>query len=394
MPECALVFIRDIAVHILADENIPLIDEFFADIGSIERRPGREICRADVEQADILLVRSVTRVDAELLAGSPVKFVGTATIGTDHIDTDYLQANNVAFASAPGCNAQAVVDYVLSALSVLIDSRGLSFTDLSVAVVGVGNVGGLLRQRLQAMGVHVLAVDPFKSAEQAGGELVTLQQALQADVVTLHTPLTVDGEHPTQHLIGADELAQMQPQACLINTCRGDVVDGKALLTHLQNHPDFEAVLDVWENEPYVDLALMHRAMLATPHIAGYSVDGKMRGTEMIYQAVSEFLGLPVRRKLAQFLPEPGVKRVNFSDRLPIGQALRTAIRAAYEVRVDDGIMRSALRHSDNMRTTFDQLRRQYPLRRDIPNLRVGVPARCQDMAKALEAAGFDVRPK
>jgi len=380
-------------VHIVADENIPLLNEFFADFGEITLVEGRSMTAADVAEADILLVRSVTRVDAQLLAGSKVKFVGTATIGTDHIDQDYLQEAGIGFKSAPGCNAQAVVDYVLSALSVLVDERGIGFTDVSVGIVGVGNVGLLLRRRLEEMGVTVLAVDPFKDPEEVG-ELVTLDEALQADVVTLHTPLTRDGEHPTWHLIDKQRLAQMKPDASLINAGRGAVVDNAALLEHMQNNRDFEAILDVWENEPELDLNLMHRCLLATPHIAGYSLDGKMRGTEYVYQGLCEFFGLPVRRKLAQFLPEPGVKRVNFSDQVPVHQALRTAIRAAYEIRVDDGVMRTAMKRSDNLKVTFDHLRKHYPLRRDIPTLRVGVPAKCHDLHEALSAAGFDVRTK
>ncbi len=380
-------------VHIVADENIPLLNEFFADIGTITRVSGRTMAAADLATADILLVRSVTRVDRALLEGSPVKFVGTATIGTDHIDQEYLQQAGVGFKSAPGCNAQAVVDYVLSALSVLVDERGQTFTDLTVGIVGVGNVGLLLRQRLEQMKVKVLAVDPFRSEEEVG-PLVSLDDALQADVVTLHTPLTVSGEHATRYLINAERLTQMKADACLINTCRGPVVDNAALLAHMQAHRDFEAILDVWENEPELNTALMNRCLLATPHIAGYSLDGKMRGTEFVYQGVCEFFGLPMRRKLAQFLPEPGIKRVNFSDQVPLHQALRTAIRASYEIRVDDGVMRSAIRRSDNIRETFDRLRRDYPLRRDIPTLRVGVPARCHDLHDALAAIGFDVRIK
>ncbi len=380
-------------MHIVADENIPLLNEFFADFGEITLVEGRSMTAADVAEADILLVRSVTRVDAQLLAGSKVKFVGTATIGTDHIDQDYLQEAGIGFKSAPGCNAQAVVDYVLSALSVLVDERGIGFTDVSVGIVGVGSVGLLLRRRLEEMGVTVLAVDPFKDPEEVG-ELVTLDEALQADVVTLHTPLTRDGEHPTWHLIDQQRLAQMKPDASLINAGRGAVVDNAALLEHMQNNRDFEAILDVWENEPELDLNLMHRCLLATPHIAGYSLDGKMRGTEYVYQGLCEFFGLPVRRKLAQFLPEPGVKRVNFSDQVPVHQALRTAIRAAYEIRVDDGVMRTAMKRSDNLKATFDHLRKNYPLRRDIPTLRVGVPAKCHDLHEALTAAGFDVRTK
>lgn len=376
-------------MRIVADENIPLVNAFFDDIGTITQVDGRTMSARDVKNADILLVRSVTQVTQKLLEGSSVKCVATATIGIDHIDIDCLKANNIAFMSAPGCNAQAVVDYVLSSLSVLVDSRGVYFSDLSVGIVGVGHVGGLLRQRLQKMGVNVLAYDPF--VDSVSDEF---EEVLKADVVSLHTPLTTDGEYPTRYMIGQEQLAQMKPDACLINTCRGKVVDGAALLAHMKAHDQFEAVLDVWENEPVVDVKLMRRAMIATPHIAGYSLDGKMRGTEMVYRAVCEFLGLPIRYKLAQFLPEPPIKRLAFSDRIPTHQALRTAIRASYEVRVDDGVMRSAMRRLGNDQTTFDGLRLNYPLRRDIHNLRVDVPAKCGELKHALEAVGFVVKSK
>ena len=382
-------------MHIVADENIPLVEEFFADIGSITRVAGRTMSAQDLADADVLLVRSVTQVDETLLSGTPVKFVGTATIGTDHIDQAYLQQQGIGFKSSPGCNAQAVVDYVLSALSVLIDSRGIAFTDLTVGIIGVGNVGYLLRRRLEEMGLTVLAVDPFKDPQDVG-ELVSLDEALKADVVSLHTPLTRDGEHPTYHLVNQEKLSLMKSDACLINSCRGAVVDNQALLAHMKQNAEFESVLDVWENEPELDINLMHRCMLATPHIAGYSLDGKMRGTEFVYQGLCEFFGLPVRRKLAQFLPEPGIKMVSFSDQVPKYQALRTAIRAAYEIRVDDGVMRSAMIKAEggSLRETFDRLRKNYPLRRDIPQLKVNVPSRCHELQNRLKAVGFDVRAK
>lgn len=380
-------------MRIAADENIPLVDSFFSEFGEIRRFSGRSLTADQLADTDILLVRSVTAVDETLLKGTPVKFVGTATIGTDHIDFDYLQRANIGFASAPGCNAQAVVDYVLSSLSVLIDVRGVSFADLSVGIVGVGNVGLCLRRRLEEMGVDVVATDPFKDPAVVG-PLTSLEEVLKADVVSLHTPLVNDGEFPTRHLMGAEQLLQMKQNACLINSSRGAVVNNAELLAHLRSHNDFEAILDVWEKEPHLDLALMHRCMLATPHIAGYSLDGKMRGTEMIYQAVCEYFGLPMRRKLGQFLPEPGIRRVNFSDQVPLNQALRTAIRAAYEVRVDDGKMRSAMSRAEDVKQTFDQLRRDYPLRRDIPTMKVGVPAKCVDLQQLLASAGFAVRTK
>jgi len=380
-------------VRIVADENIPLIDQFFGDFGDIIRVPGRTMTAADVADADLLLVRSVTQVNEALLSGSKVKFVGTATIGTDHIDLDYLSESGIGFASAPGCNAQAVVDYVLSALSVVVDSRGIDFRDLSVGIVGVGNVGLLLRQRLEQMGLTVLACDPFKEEEDVG-ELTTLDKVLGCDVVSLHTPMEKGGDHPTWHLIGEAQLQQMMTDACLINACRGAVVDNDALLKHLHDNPDFVAVLDVWEGEPELNRELLDFCALATPHIAGYSLDGKMRGTELVYQGACEFFGLPERLKLGQFLPEPGIRRVDFSAEVPVHQALRTAIRASYEIRVDDGVMRSVIRHSQNLRESFDRMRKDYPLRRDTINLKVGVPARAHDLQDALEAAGFDVRSR
>ena len=379
-------------MHIVADENIPLVEKFFTDFGEIVRIPGRTMTAADVKDADILLVRSVTKVNESLLKGSKVRFVGTATIGTDHIDTEYLEQNRIGFASAPGCNAQAVVDYVLSALSVVIDTRGIDFRDLTVGIVGIGNVGSLLRQRLEDMKVNVLACDPFKDQEEEG--LVSLDEILTADVVTLHTPITKKGEHPTYHLINAERLAQMKPDAVLINSARGGVVDNPALKAHLANHEDFSAIMDVWENEPELDTELLSLCSLGTPHIAGYSLDGKMRGTEMIYQAACEVFGLPVRAKLGQFLPEPGIRKLNFSDHVPMHQALRTAIRACYEIRVDDGVMRATIKRSSSLREAFDEQRRNYPLRRDTTTLKVGVPAKSHDLQQVLEAAGFDVRTK
>ena len=398
---------EDSLVQIVADENIPLLEQFFSEFGDIRKVAGRSMTSEDVKDADILLVRSVTQVNEALIANSPVKFIGTCTIGTDHIDLDYLEKRNlagspIAFSSAPGCNAEAVVDYVLSAISVLIDKRDQVFQDISVGIVGIGNVGLRLRRRLEAMGVTVIAVDPFKDAKDVG-ELSNLDNALKADVVSLHIPLTFeksmseeDAKHATHHLINAQRLAQMKPYACLINSCRGSVLDNAALKAHMAKHDDFEGIIDVWEGEPNLDLQLMNRCMLATPHIAGYSLDGKMRGTEQVYQACCQTFGLPIRNKLAQLLPEPSIKKIKFGDSVPVHQALRTAIRAGYEIRVDDGIMRSTLLRTEGdpeaMKAKFDLLRKNYPLRRDIPTIRIEVPSKRQDLQQALEAAGFDVR--
>ncbi len=355
-------------MKIVADENIPLVNEFFAEMGEITRLPGRNMTPNDLLDADLLLVRSVTKVNSELLKqAQQLKFVATATIGTDHIDLEYLSKKGIGFSSAPGCNAQAVVNYVLSALTVLTERRQQNLTDLTVGIVGVGNVGFRLRQQLDALGITTLAVDPFKTEEQVG-QMVSLEQALQADVLCLHTPLTTSGEHPTQHLIGANEFAQMNPDACLLNAGRGPVVDNQALLAHLNKYPNFEAILDVWETEPGPSLELLDKCLIATPHIAGYSLDGKMRGTEMIYQGVCSFLQREETHKLSDFMPELGVTKLEFSNQISNEQRFRTAVRAYYDVRDDDGRMRYAMHNSNNKAATFDSLRKNYPLRRDIPS--------------------------
>lgn len=355
-------------MHIIADENITLLNEFFADFGDITPLSGRNMSAESVRDADILLVRSVTQVNSELLKeNTALQYVGTATIGTDHIDLEYLNKAGIGFSSAPGCNAQAVVNYVLSALCVLTENRQQPLTDLTVAIVGVGNVGFKLRQQLEALGIKVLAVDPFKTEAEVG-KLVELKHALPADVVCLHTPLTHRGEHPTQHLIGAAELAQMQPNACLLNAGRGPVVNNQALLEHLENNPNFVCILDVWETEPEPALELLDKCLLATPHIAGYSLDGKMRGTEMIYQGLCQHLGVPIQHKLHDFMPELGVKHIEFSTQMPNEQRFRTAVRAFYDVRNDDGRMRYAMHNASNRAERFDWLRKNYPLRRDIPS--------------------------
>ncbi|MEC7377506.1 MAG: 4-phosphoerythronate dehydrogenase, partial [Pseudomonadota bacterium] len=212
---------------IVADENIPLLDSFFGDMGEIRRVPGRSMTASDVEDADVLLVRSVTRVNRELLEGSRVRFVGTATIGTDHVDVSWLEEAGIRFSAAPGCNANSVAEYVLSVISLHAEQRGLEdWTDLSVGIVGVGNVGGELARKLERLGFDVRLCDPPRaegesSQPEPGETFVTLAEALECDVVSLHTPLTRDGSYPTFHMIGSGALSALSAGQLLINAGRG-----------------------------------------------------------------------------------------------------------------------------------------------------------------------------
>ncbi|KMQ74742.1 4-phosphoerythronate dehydrogenase PdxB [Marinobacter subterrani] len=377
---------------IVADENIPLLDEFFGDIGEIRRVAGRSMTAGDLRDADVLLVRSVTRVNRELLDGSRVRFVGTATIGTDHVDLDWLERQGIRFSAAPGCNANSVAEYVLSVLSLYAEKRGLDdWSQLTVGIVGVGNVGGELARRLKRLGFDVRLCDPPRAeSEDQGSAFVTLAQAMKCDVVTLHTPLTRQGSHPTFHMVGQQALDGLGESQLLINSGRGEVIDSAALLTRLGRGHAPTVALDVWEQEPRVDPGLLDQVWLATPHIAGYSLEGKVQGTEMIYRALSRSLGLPVRKTANQFLPEPALSTLSFTRSASEVEATRIALRAGYDPRRDDTRFRHAMTGSVEERAAaFDRLRRHYPVRRENSSLEIRFEGANKALRDRFQAMGF-----
>ncbi|MCM2331068.1 erythronate-4-phosphate dehydrogenase [Geopseudomonas sagittaria] len=376
-------------MRLLADENIPLLDPFFASFGEIRRMPGRAIDRAAVADADVLLVRSVTRVDRALLEGSAVKFVGTCTIGTDHLDLAYFAEAGIAWSSAPGCNARGVVEYVLGALLALAERHGVELATRTYGVVGAGQVGGRLVEVLRALGWSVLVCDPPRQARE-GGDFVTLEEIVRrCDVISLHTPLTRDGGDATWHLLDAGRLAQLKPGSWLINASRGAVVDNAALKAHLQGGADLEAVLDVWEGEPQVDAELAALCRLATPHIAGYSLDGKLRGTEQIYQAFCSWRGEAAPVGLQQLLPPAWLSELVLHEQAEPSWALATVCRAVYDPRLDDAAFRRSLvGDAEARRAGFDALRKHYPMRRELPELTVRVLGEAQQLRRQLAALG------
>lgn len=374
---------------IVADENIPLLDAFFAGFGEIRRYPGRAIDAACVKDADILLVRSVTQVDRHLLEGSRVGFVGTCTIGTDHLDLDYFAQAGIHWSSAPGCNARGVVDYVLGSLLTLAELDGVALADRVYGVVGAGQVGERLVRVLHGLGWKVLVCDPPRQAIE-GGDFVSLETILeQCDVISLHTPLLREGPGSTWHLLGREQLGRLRPGAWLINASRGPVVDNQALRELLLAREDVQAVLDVWEGEPQVDLALADLCTLATPHIAGYSLDGKQRGTAQIYQAYCRWRGEPERVRLAALLPPPSLAQVDLDPRTDPAWALATLCRAVYDPRRDDADFRRSLSSDPaEQRVAFDVLRKGYPERREIEGLPVRVRGEAPQLAQLVSALG------
>ncbi|MHB2248920.1 4-phosphoerythronate dehydrogenase PdxB [Pseudomonas fitomaticsae] len=374
---------------IVADENIPLLDAFFAGFGEIRRVPGRSIDRATVEQADVLLVRSVTNVNRALLEGSKVRFVGTCTIGTDHLDLDYFNEAGITWSSAPGCNARGVVDYVLGSLMTLAEIEGVDLRERTYGVIGAGEVGGRLIKVLKGLGWNVKVCDPPRQAAE-GGDYVSLEQIIaQCDVISLHTPLTRSGDGATWHLFDEQRLQQLKPGAWLINAARGPVVDNTALREVLLEREDLQAVLDVWEAEPQVDVALAELCVLATPHIAGYSLDGKQRGTAQIYQAYCEFIGEPAGIQLGDLLPAPWLSEVSLHADSDPAWALAMLCRGVYDPRRDDADFRRTLLGSvGEQRAAFDLLRKQYPSRREIEGLKVRIEGDSPALRQIVTALG------
>jgi erythronate-4-phosphate dehydrogenase len=352
-------------MKIVADENMPMVHEYFDQFGEVRTVPGRLLKPEDVQNADVLLVRSVTKVNQALLDNSSVGFVGTATIGVDHIDTAYLQRRGITLCSAPGCNAQAVVDYLCSALLRLERLRGLELTDKVVGIVGLGNVGRRVQAAMQRLGLTVLACDP-PLAEQGVSGLVPFTEVLNADIVTIHTPLTTGGAYPTYHLFDQAVLEKLKPNAVLVNAARGAVVDGLALGRWLEQREEPMVVLDVWEGEPLIDRELAQRVDIATPHIAGYSFDGKLRGTDLVYRGFCAWQGCQPDIAMASLVPDEARLVVDLID----GQSLLNAaqlIDRVYDIMEDDLNLRSVLKMPRERRVAaFDQLRKHYKMRREF----------------------------
>jgi len=370
-------------VKILVDENMPYARELFSRTGDVLAVPGRPLPEAELQDASGLMVRSVTKVNAVLLAGTPVKFVGTATAGTDHIDDASLAAAGISFSAAPGCNAIAVVEYVFSSLLLLAERDGFALRDRTVGIVGVGNVGGRLQKRLQAWGVKTLLCDPPRADRGDQETFHSLDDLVaQADILTFHTPLFKDGPYKSWHLADAALLMALKPNTILINACRGAVVDNAALLEVLKMRHDLSVVLDVWEPEPNLSLDLLDKVDIATAHIAGYTLEGKARGTTQVFEAWCDFIGQPQQVALESLLPAPEFGSVTLRGKLD-QPTLKRLVHLVYDVRRDDAPLRKVAAKPGE----FDRLRKQYEERREWSSLQV----QCDDAETAamLNQLGF-----
>jgi erythronate-4-phosphate dehydrogenase len=372
-------------MHIVADENIPGLAESFGHFGTIQLCNGRSISSRDLQTADVLLIRSVTRVDRQLLMNSSVRFLGSATIGIDHLDTAALRAAGIRWCHAPGCNADGTAQYTLATMVLAAKRSGLQLSDLKVGIVGLGNVGSRLKQLLFLLGVkQVLACDPpLADAGQAG--LVDMGEIAGCDLISFHVPLTEFGPYATKRLGNRGFFAQLQSGTLIINSSRGAVLEAVALGDWLAAGRGY-AALDVWPDEPEIEGRLLEKVTVATPHVAGYSLDGKLNGTRMLFGQFLHWQGIEY---LAPFPPYAPAAQV--LD-LPAKSTVESALLAACPVERDDQGLRACFSNKHQITTNeFDQLRSRYPIRRDFVGISIaeGVP---ESLAKRLCQFGFNTR--
>ncbi len=372
-------------MKIVADQNIPFVNEAFGSLGEVITAPGGAINSELVKDATILLVRSVTKVNEQLLAGSSVKFVATATIGRDHIDEDWLEEAQIGFASAPASNANSVAEWIITALFLVAQEQGVELQDKKLAIVGVGNIGTLLCEKAKTIGMQVVLNDPPKAA-QGINAFVSLEEALtDADYVSFHVPLTYDGEWPTAGMINDKLLSLIKDGAVVLNAARGRTMIDSAMIKHAER---FDALfLDVWPEEPAVNDQLLDKTRIASPHIAGYSFDGKCTGTGMIYRAATAFLFQPAVWNESSVLDAVETEAIVYSKKSGIAGVLLKA----YDIFGDDKRMRKIKNEKSEIRDSFfSTLRKEYPRRYEFCHFTV---TKCKNEkdAELLRKLGFTV---
>ncbi len=377
-------------MRIVIDKNIPLAASAFKNLGDLVLLDTREINSMTAKDAEILVIRSETKVGRELLEGSRIRFVATATIGTDHIDLPYLESQGIGFANAPGSNANSVKEYILAALLVLSRRSGFTLRGKTLGVVGVGNIGSKVVKMACALGLTVLQNDPPLARKTRQPQFLSLNELMSADIITLHVPLTGTGEDATYHLFDAHRIDAMKPGSILINTARGAVVEASALKDALCRGHLSAAVIDVWEGEPSIDSELLKLASLGTAHIAGYSLDGKVNAVRMIREAVCGFLSDTSTWDPCGELPPPETTHINLDESGGLEEMLHAAVRQGYDIELDDRQLRGILDIPTEKRVPyFMKLRSRYRVRREFSSVRVEVPPGLESMRDVIDAVGF-----
>lgn len=345
-------------MKILADSHIPYLKGIAEQFGDITYLPGNQFTKEAVSDKDALIVRTVTQFDEKILKNSKVKLICSATIGYDHIDTAYCDANGIAWRTAPGCNASSVEQYVTASLITLAQKHNFKLKDKTIGIVGVGNVGKKVAQACQLLGMKVLLNDPPRQEKGDDESFVDIQIIKsEADIITFHTPLYLEGKHSTYHLADSSFFDELDKKPIIINTCRGAVVDNDALKVALRSNNILDAVIDTWENEPEIDQELLELVFIGTPHIAGYSADGKWNATAMSLKNINNFFN--IKKEPIDLAPivQPDNSEIDLAQ-FDSDKQLDEAILQTYNPLVDSQLLKE---NPDE----FYYFRSHYPLRRE-----------------------------
>ncbi len=381
-------------MKIICATSIPFAGEVFGPLGDLQVLDPSRITPAVVRDADILIARSTLKINAALLEGSKIKFAGTCTIGHDHMDAAYLEKSGIAWTAAPGCNANSVAEYLTAALLHLARKHGFQLLDKTIGIIGVGNVGSRVLKKAGALGLRVLLNDPPLYEHSGDPAYRPLDELLaKADILTLHVPLTKAGKYPTWHLAGKDFFNRVKPGCIFINAARGAVMHSESFLNARAQGVVARAVIDCWEGEPAFRLDVMAAADIATPHIAGYSYEGRVMGTVHVYRKLCQFLGLEPKISLDTLLPPPPVPEIHFDAAgLPDEEALARIVGKIYDISADDRRLRDiAAADADARGKDFELLRKNYPVRREFRYTRVMLENGNTSLAESLRKLEFQV---
>ena len=371
-------------MKIYYEDSMPYAAEFFNELGECQVFSHKTVNATMLADADVLLVRSTTKVNANLLSkNTSLQFVATATAGTDHVDQEYLATRGIPFVSAGGCNAVAVAEYVLSAMVVTANKHSWQLVDKTVGIVGAGHVGTALSRLLSVLGIKHKLCDPPLADAGDTRDFVTMDDIMQCDVITLHVPWVKAGKYQTQGMFDKQRLKQLSEQQLLINACRGEVLDNQAALELFEQGKKLNLVLDVWDNEPDIKLELIPHVALATAHIAGHTIEGKARGTEMLYLALCELWGKQADKKLSDYLPEATIGPLSVKDDQDLLQAASRLILEVYDISEDDEVFKKQALGPEQ----FRYIRKHYPIRREFSAIVVNAGNFVD--SKAIYALGF-----
>jgi len=372
-------------MKIIADNNIPFLNGIAESFGDVKYLAGAEFTKDNIKDADTLIVRTVTRFDKQNLEGSNVKLICSATIGYDHIDTDYCDRHGIEWHNAPGCNSGSVQQYVASVLITIARKKGFSLKGKTIGIIGVGNVGKKVAFICELLGMRVLKNDPPREKMEGSNEFVPVDLIKkEADIITFHTPLSKDGEFPTYHLADKSFFKSLEKNPVIINSARGGIVNTEAIKEAIDNKLISGSIIDCWEKEPDIDLEYMDRVDIATPHIAGYSADGKANASRMSLDTLARFWSLdksPIERIV---VPEVANPVIDYNEYIGDNPVENIILQTYNPLRDFDFFYQNP--------TKFSYLRGHYPLRREYPGYIIeNIPDTKTEDIHILKSIGFHI---